>query len=230
MVTGPSHTEINSRAVASQCPLQKVPFIHRVTVPLHPRRKEVWIPVVMQCRGHARLGGQDIWGLPSCCHLQCSMAPGLEDNRQDAASADGWDFLLVSPVTPEAAANIFPVDSVGGGGKGGLGAGPWGPISTQGPSPLPFSFLSCIGLISPIAPPCSLFFFTLPPALNFPLCSLFHFLQLLIKPLCFLVFLLSPCLSLLSVSFPLFLFPSFRRSLSLDFCFCLCKHLPISIS
>src|SRR3712207_7252942 len=59
-----------------------------------PRRKEVWIPVVMQCRGHARLGGQDIWGLPSCCHLQCSMAPGLERSEEHTSELQSRQYLV----------------------------------------------------------------------------------------------------------------------------------------
>lgn len=88
-------------------------------------------------------------------------------------------------------------------------------------SSLSLSFLHWI-VLSPSLPPFSLCFFTLPPALNFPFCCLFHFLQMLINPFSFW--------SSLSLLISLPLFPSFHHYLFQDFCFCLCKHLSICIS
>ena len=88
------------------------------------------------------------------------------------------------------------------------------------------------------SPPPSLFFFTLPPALNFSLCGLFYFFQLLVKPLFFLVFLLSlslpPSLSLSLIIIYFLISASLCASISLpvslliSVCLSLAPSLPSS--
>lgn len=129
----------------SVCPLQKVP-----PKPWHLRRKESfafqWSPgqgTCLACKpGHVGSHPAVTSGTP----------PELKENKQGPASADGWDFLLISPGTLEATANVSLVDNVGGrkgwGGKGdGGGQGPTGTqllLEAFFPSP----HLSCIGLFS----------------------------------------------------------------------------------